>query len=111
MIAGFSTASTSSSVGGSTPWSWSSSSTPGSKIVDLGASPFIVSCAPARMGYDVVAVDYDPAEYSTVASACGVRVIKAVLERDDLDLADDSMDCALFAEVLSSLNREMGLES
>ncbi|MEM4889467.1 MAG: hypothetical protein QXJ64_08530, partial [Thermosphaera sp.] len=84
---------------------------PGSKIVDLGASPFIVSCAPARMGYDVVAVDYDPAEYSTVASACGVRVIKAVLERDELDLVDGSMDCALFAEVLSSLNREMGLES
>ncbi|MEM1632378.1 MAG: class I SAM-dependent methyltransferase [Thermofilum sp.] len=73
-------------------------------MVDLGASPFIVSCALARMGYDVVAVDYDPAEYSTVASACGVRVIKADLERDELDLADDSMDCALFAEVLEHLN-------
>ncbi|MEM0079631.1 MAG: class I SAM-dependent methyltransferase [Nitrososphaerota archaeon] len=77
---------------------------PGSEVVDLGASPFIVSCALARMGYRVVAVDCDPAEYSTMASACGVKVIKADLERDMLDLADSSMDCAVLTEVLEHLN-------
>ncbi|MEM2079649.1 MAG: class I SAM-dependent methyltransferase [Nitrososphaerota archaeon] len=77
---------------------------PGSEVVDLGASPFIVSCALARMGYKVTAVDYDPAEYSTVASACGVKTVRADLERDRLDLADASVDCAVFAEVLEHLN-------
>ena len=76
----------------------------GSEIVDLGASPFIVSCALVRMGYRVVAVDYDPEEYSTVASACGVKTIRADLERDRLDLADGSVDCAVFTEVLEHLN-------
>ena len=76
----------------------------GSEVVDLGASPFIVSCALARMGYKVTAVDYDPAEYSTVASACGVKTVRADLERDRLDLADASVDCAVFTEVLEHLN-------
>ncbi|MEM2197353.1 MAG: class I SAM-dependent methyltransferase [Sulfolobales archaeon] len=76
----------------------------GSEIVDLGASPFIVSCALARMGYKVTAVDYDPAEYSTVASACGVKTVRADLERDRLDLADASVDCVVFTEVLEHLN-------
>ncbi|MEM0241072.1 MAG: class I SAM-dependent methyltransferase [Candidatus Nezhaarchaeales archaeon] len=77
---------------------------PGSEVVDLGASPFIVSCALARMGYRVVAVDYDPEEYSTIASACGVKTIRADLERNRLDLADASMDCAVFTEVLEHLS-------
>ncbi|MEM1645858.1 MAG: class I SAM-dependent methyltransferase [Ignisphaera sp.] len=76
----------------------------GSEVVDLGASPFIVSCALARMGYKVTAVDYDPAEYSIIASACGVKTVRADLERDRLDLADASVDCAVFAEVLEHLN-------
>ncbi|MEM4977158.1 MAG: class I SAM-dependent methyltransferase, partial [Desulfurococcaceae archaeon] len=72
--------------------------------MDLGASPFIVSCALARMGYSVVAVDYYSEEYSPMASAYGVKVIKADLERDKLDLADNSVDCAVFTEVLEHLN-------
>ncbi|MEM4553782.1 MAG: class I SAM-dependent methyltransferase [Ignisphaera sp.] len=77
---------------------------PGSEVVDLGASPFIVSCALARLGYRVTTVDYDPAEYSTIASACGLKTVRADLERDKLDLADGSMDCAVFTEVLEHLN-------
>ncbi|MEL9940975.1 MAG: methyltransferase domain-containing protein, partial [Ignisphaera sp.] len=57
-----------------------------------------------RMGYRVVAVDYDPEEYSTIASACGLKTIKADLEKDRLNLADDSMGCAVFTEVLEHLN-------
>jgi len=33
-----------------------------------------------------------------------VKVIKADLERDKLDLADNSVDCAVFTEVLEHLN-------
>jgi len=76
----------------------------GSEVVDLGASPFIVSCALARMWYKVTAVDCDPAEYSAVASVCGVKTVRADLERDRLDLADASVDCAVFTEVLEHLN-------
>jgi len=32
----------------------------GSIVVDLGAQPFIVSCALKLMGYEVIAYDYHP---------------------------------------------------
>ncbi len=56
------------------------------------------------MGYKVTAVDCDPAEYSAVASACCVKTVRADLEKDRLDLADASVDCAVFTEVLEHLN-------
>jgi len=33
------------------------------RVVDFGASPFIVSCALKFMGFEAVAVDFDPEEY------------------------------------------------
>ncbi|MEM3941803.1 MAG: methyltransferase domain-containing protein, partial [Candidatus Bathyarchaeia archaeon] len=76
----------------------------GSLIVDLGASPFIVSCALKCMGYNVIAVDLDPMKYISLASQYGVKVIKADLERDKLSLPDEQADCVLLAEVLEHLN-------
>jgi len=76
----------------------------GGRVVDVGASPFILSCALKTMGFDVVAVDYDPEEYRQIAEACGISTAKADLERGAIPLEDGWADCAVFAEVIEHLN-------
>jgi 2-polyprenyl-3-methyl-5-hydroxy-6-metoxy-1,4-benzoquinol methylase len=74
----------------------------GSTVLDLGAQPFIISCALRKMGYDVVALDIDPEPYMRIAEACNVNVVMCDLERDEL--GNDKADCAVFAEVLEHLH-------
>jgi SAM-dependent methyltransferase len=74
----------------------------GSTVLDLGAQPFIISCALRKMGYDVVAFDIDPEPYMRIAEACNVDVIRCDLERDELGV--DNADCAVFTEVLEHLH-------
>jgi 2-polyprenyl-3-methyl-5-hydroxy-6-metoxy-1,4-benzoquinol methylase len=74
----------------------------GSTVLDLGAQPFITSCALRRMGYNVIAFDIDPGPYRKIAEACNVNVVKCDLERDELGIAD--ADCAVFSEVLEHLH-------
>jgi SAM-dependent methyltransferase len=74
----------------------------GSLVLDLGAQPFIASCALRRMGYEVVAFDVEPEPYVGVAESCGVKVVRCDLERDDLGVA--GADCAVFSEVLEHLH-------
>jgi len=74
----------------------------GSTVLDLGAQPFIVSCALRKMGYDVVAFDVDPEPYMRIAKACGVNVVRCDLERDELGI--NNADCAVFTEVLEHLH-------
>lgn len=76
----------------------------GSTVIDLGAQPFIMSCALKLMGYEVIAYDYDPDRYLRIAKTCNIKVIKCDLERDSLDLENDSIDCAVFSEVLEHIN-------
>ncbi|MEM1510758.1 MAG: class I SAM-dependent methyltransferase [Sulfolobales archaeon] len=76
----------------------------GGIVVDLGASPFIISCALKLMGYEVVACDYDPQQYSSIAEAFNVKVFKCDLERDSLDMPSESTDCAILSEVIEHLN-------
>jgi 2-polyprenyl-3-methyl-5-hydroxy-6-metoxy-1,4-benzoquinol methylase len=35
-------------------------------MLDLGAQPFIISCALKRMGYNVVALDVEPEPYLSI---------------------------------------------
>ena len=74
----------------------------GSTILDLGAQPFIISCALKRMGYNVVAIDIDPEPYMRIAKACNVDVVRCDLERDELGISN--ADCAVFTEVLEHLH-------
>jgi predicted RNA methylase len=53
----------------------------GSTVLDLGAQPFIISCALRKMGYNVVAFDIDPEPYMRIAEACNVNVVRRDLER------------------------------
>jgi 2-polyprenyl-3-methyl-5-hydroxy-6-metoxy-1,4-benzoquinol methylase len=74
----------------------------GSTVLDLGAQPFIISCALRKMGYDVVAFDIDPEPYMGIAEACNVNVVRCDLERDELGVGN--ADCAVFTEVLEHLH-------
>jgi SAM-dependent methyltransferase len=74
----------------------------GLTVLDLGAQPFIISCALRKMGYDVVALDIDPEPYMRIAEACNVNVVRCDLERDELGV--DNADCAVFTEVLEHLH-------
>jgi len=76
----------------------------GGRVVDVGASPFILSCALKSMGFNVVAVDYNPEEYKQIAETCGVSIVKADLEKDAIPLGDGWADCAVFTEVIEHIN-------
>jgi predicted RNA methylase len=67
-------------------------------VLDLGAQPFIISCALKAMGYEVAAVDVEPESYMSIAERCGVKVVKRDLERERLDIR--GADCAVFTEVI-----------
>jgi len=76
----------------------------GGRVVDFGASPFITSCALKHIGFEVLAVDFDPGEYGRIAEACGVRAVGADFERDRVPIDDGWAGCAVFSEVLEHLN-------
>ncbi|MEM0245046.1 MAG: methyltransferase domain-containing protein [Zestosphaera sp.] len=76
----------------------------GGFVIDLGAQPFIMSCALKLMGYEVIAYDYDPEPYLSFAKMFDVKVVKCDLERDSLDLGSGSVDCAVLSEVLEHLH-------
>jgi 2-polyprenyl-3-methyl-5-hydroxy-6-metoxy-1,4-benzoquinol methylase len=74
----------------------------GSVIADIGAAPFITSCALKRLGYDVVAADIEPEKYMDIAEVCGIKVVKVDLERDPIPRL--GAGCAIFTEVIEHLN-------
>ena len=74
----------------------------GSAVLDLGAQPFITSCALRILGYNVIAFDIDPGPYMKIAETCDVDVVKCDLERDELGF--DNADCSVFTEVLEHLH-------
>jgi 2-polyprenyl-3-methyl-5-hydroxy-6-metoxy-1,4-benzoquinol methylase len=75
---------------------------PGSTILDLGAQPFILSCALRRMGYNVIAFDIEPETYRKIAEACDINVISCDLEKDDPGVSN--AECIVFTEVLEHLH-------
>uniref|UniRef100_A0A7J3YTI3 Class I SAM-dependent methyltransferase n=1 Tax=Ignisphaera aggregans TaxID=334771 RepID=A0A7J3YTI3_9CREN len=75
---------------------------PGATVLDIGAQPFITSCALKKLGYEVIALDIEPEPYIEIAKSCDVNVIKCDLEKDELGVTDT--DCAVFTEVLEHLH-------
>ena len=76
----------------------------GGTVIDLDAQSFIISCALKIMGYEVIAYDYNPERYLGIGKTCSVEVIRYDLERDSLNLENDSVGCAVFSEVIKHIN-------
>ena len=74
-----------------------------SKVVDLGAQPLILSCALAKAGYKVTAVDIEPDKYKAILSEYNVEVVQSDLEKG-LNLPDENFDCAVLTEVIEHIN-------
>jgi 2-polyprenyl-3-methyl-5-hydroxy-6-metoxy-1,4-benzoquinol methylase len=74
----------------------------GLTVLDLGAQPFIISCALKKMGFNITAFDIDPEPYIEIADACGVSVVRCDLEKDELNV--NNADCVVFSEVLEHLH-------
>ena len=74
----------------------------GSIVLDIGAQPFIISCALRKLGYNVIAFDIYPEPYKKIAEACNISVVRCDLERDELGVSN--ADCTVFTEVLEHLH-------
>ena len=58
----------------------------GGLVLDLDAQPFILSGTLKKMGYRAIAFDIASEPYIRVAEVLGVEVIKADLEKDELNI-------------------------
>lgn len=76
----------------------------GSRIGDFGAAPFVLSAMLKILGYEVVAIDIEPEPFQEIAKLFSIKVIKANLECDHLNLPDGYFDAIVLSEVLEHLN-------
>lgn len=75
-----------------------------SVILDAGSAPGFTSLALKLLGYDVYSLDINPEPYKALLEEQGVKVIKVDLENESIPLADESVDCVVFTEVLEHLH-------
>lgn len=75
-----------------------------SVILDAGSAPGFTSLALKLLGYDVYSCDINPESYKALLEEKGVQVIKADLENEIISLADESVNCVVFTEVLEHLH-------
>lgn len=73
------------------------------KVLEVGALPFILTRALKLKGYDVEAVDVEPARMKQVINKFNIEVVKCDIETDTLPYDDNSFDIILFNEVFEHL--------
>jgi SAM-dependent methyltransferase len=77
----------------------------GAAVLDAGCAPGFTSLALKFLGYKVYSIDFDPDPYSAFLKTMGIdEVFKVDLERDKIPLEDESVDFAVFTEVLEHLH-------
>jgi len=77
---------------------------PPARVVEAGASPFILSAMLTLAGFNVIALDVEPTKYLDVAEMFRVKVLKCDLERDSILLPDEFCDAVVMSEVIEHLN-------
>ncbi len=75
----------------------------GSRILDYGAYPYIVSETLARLGYKVVAGDIHP-EKCSFASVLSFPIVKADANGPKIDIDDNEFDAIVMTEVFEHLH-------
>jgi SAM-dependent methyltransferase len=76
---------------------------PGTLILEIGSSPFILTLALSKMGYKVVAVDLEPGRFSKVIAKNNLDVLRLDVETDPLPLSNQTFELILFNEIFEHL--------
>lgn len=76
----------------------------GATVLDAGSSPGFTSLALKLLGFEVLALDINPAPYKDLLQKQGVYTIKADLENGSIPLKNQYVDCVVFTEVLEHLH-------
>lgn len=76
-----------------------------SRILEIGAWPYVMTFALQQLGYRVDSVDLDPSRDVEYLDARGLRVQACDIEAEALPFDDHSFDVVVFAEVLEHMGR------
>lgn len=76
---------------------------PSAAILEIGAAPYYLTRAAARLGYRLQTVDYPSAETERAARSFGIASHACDIERERLPFADETFDEVLFNEVFEHL--------
>lgn len=77
------------------------------RVLELGASPPILTAALMRSGYSVTGVDINPSLYQNGIQALGLTVKSCNIETEDLPFSDDSFDVVIMNEVFEHLRIDL----
>lgn len=76
---------------------------PGSRVLEFGCVPLMLSASLPASGYDVTGVDIAPERYATSLARLGMPVLKCDIEREPLPFEQNAFDAAAFFELFEHL--------
>lgn len=77
------------------------------KVLEIGASPPVLTVAAKRAGVDITAVDLAPERFAAVFEAEAIPALAVDIEREPLPFRDRSVDLLLFNEVFEHLRIDL----
>jgi len=75
----------------------------GSRVLEIGCVPLLLTSALPKLGYDVTGIDIAPERYCSSLLKLGLHVIKCDIENEILPLESDSFDAVICFEVFEHL--------
>jgi SAM-dependent methyltransferase len=75
----------------------------GSRVLDVGAVPLLLSAALTEIGYRVTGVDLAPERFGSSISALDLQMRACDVEREPLPLPDEAFDAVVMSELFEHL--------
>ncbi len=80
--------------------------TPAARLLEVGASPFLLTAALVSGDYEVCAIDLAPERFASTVAELELDVRRCDIEREPLPVADGSCDLVLFNELFEHLHQD-----